>query len=84
MSLDHSHQGLVELQLGGQGLHHVPLMYLGVQFIFVLEAVYPRHILVAHLAMGVVSMFAASRYSVQSLGIPKLSRKVASHVGVTV
>ena len=41
----------------------IPLMHLGVQFFFVLDAVYPRQILMAYLSMGVAAMFASSPFA---------------------
>ena len=51
------------LRLAGKILLLLPLLHLGVQFFFVLDAVYPRHILMAHLSMGVAAMFASSPFA---------------------
>ena len=41
----------------------IPLMHLGAQFFFVLDAVYPRHILTAHLSRGVAVIYVFSAYA---------------------
>ena len=41
----------------------LPLLHLGVQYFFVLNAVYPRHIIMGHIAMGVVVVFALSPWA---------------------
>ena len=39
----------------------LPLLYLGVHFIYVVDDYYPRHIIVGHLAMGLVTLNAVGR-----------------------
>jgi hypothetical protein len=39
----------------------LPLLYLGVHFVFVVDDYYPRHIIAGHLAMGLVSLNALGR-----------------------
>ena len=44
-----------------KGLLLMPIAYLGGQFFFVLNADYPRHILIGHLAMGLVAILLSSQ-----------------------
>ena len=39
----------------------IPLLYLGVHFIDVVDDYYPRHIIAGHLAMGLVTLNALGR-----------------------
>jgi hypothetical protein len=39
----------------------LPLLYLGVHFVYVVDDYYPRHIIAGHLAMGLVSLNALGR-----------------------
>jgi hypothetical protein len=39
----------------------LPLLYLGVHFVYVVDDYYPRHIIAGHLAMGLVTLNAAGR-----------------------
>lgn len=42
-------------------LYTLPLAYLGVHFVFVVDDYYPRHVIVGHLAMGLVTLNAVGR-----------------------